>query len=134
MPGVSDRTPRHLKCRTEQGVLILTLTDPQLRGDALVNALRHELLAAVAGAPRPKVVLDLSAVSALSSESFRPLLSLRRTVEEQQGRMVLCNLAPVVAQAFQATRLVSTSRSSTATFDVRPDLAAAIASLTSADE
>jgi anti-anti-sigma factor len=134
MSGASDRGPRHLKSRTEQGVLILTVTEPQLRGDALANALRHELLAAVAGTRAPKVVLDFHAVTALSSEAFRPLLSLRRAIEEQGGRLVLCHLAPVVAQAFHATRMISTSRSSTAAFDVQPDVAAALASLTGAAE
>jgi anti-anti-sigma factor len=133
MSGVSDRGPRHLKSRTERGVLILTVTEPQVRGDALVNGLRHDLLAAVAGVRAPKVVLDFHTVTALSSEGFRPLLSLRRTVEEQGGRLVLCNLTPVVAQAFQVTRMISSSRSSAATFEVQPDLAAAVATLAGGD-
>jgi anti-anti-sigma regulatory factor len=56
-------------------------------------------------------------------------LSLRRHLQEAGGRLVLCNLAPAVAQAFQTTRLISTSRSSTAGLEVKPDLASALASL-----
>jgi anti-anti-sigma factor len=133
MPEVVNHRPHLLKGRSEQGVLILVVTEPHLRGDALVNALRDELLAAVSGAPAPRVILDFRPVAVLCSEAFRPLLSLRRRVQELGGRLVLCNLGPVVAQVFQATRLVGPNRSSSATFDVQPDLAAALASLTGND-
>ena len=128
------QTPPHLRSRTEQGVLILTVTDAELRGDALVRALQRQLLAAVAqAASPPRVVLDLQPVRALASEAFRPLITLRRKLLEAGGRLVLCRLSPVVAQAFQSTRLISSSRTSDA-FEVQPDVAAALASLTRESE
>jgi anti-anti-sigma factor len=132
MPVAVSLPSRLLKSRSEQGVLVLTVTEPHLRGDVLVTALREELLAAVSGAPAPRVVLDFRLVTVLCSEGFRPLISLRRRIQELGGRLVLCHLGPVVAQVFQATRMVSTSRSSTAAFDVQPDLRAALASLSDA--
>jgi anti-anti-sigma factor len=110
--------------------LVLTITEPQLLGDKLVHALRQELLEVVAQPGTHKVVLDLQPVKVLSSEAFRPLLSLRRTVQERGGQLVLCNLAPTVAKVLHDTRLITTSRSSTATFEVQADVAAAVASLT----
>ena len=122
--------PRHLKSRTEKGTLVLTITEEQMRGDHLARALQRQLQEALAQAgPAPRVVLDFGPVRSLSSEVFRPLLSLRRHVQQLGGRLVLCNLAPAVAQAFQSTRLISTSRSSTAGFEVNPDVASAVASL-----
>jgi anti-anti-sigma factor len=121
---------RHLKGRTEQGVLVLTITEPQLQGDTLVDSLRRELRTAVGEPPAvQKVVLDLHLVRSVSSEAFRPLLSLRRKLGEIGGSMALCNLSPVVARTFQVTRLVSTSRSSTPPFEMEPDVASAIALL-----
>ena len=123
-------TPPRLKSRTEQGVLILTVTDAELRGDALVRTLQHQLLAALAQAGRsPRVILDLQPVRTLASEAFRPLLTLRRKLLEAGGRLVLCRLSPVVAQALQSTRLISASRNPDA-FEVQPDVAAALARLT----
>jgi|ERR671936_260323 anti-anti-sigma factor len=124
-----DRT-RHLQSRVEQGILVLTLTEPQLHGDTLANALRQELLAAVSQAGTPKVILDFGAVTSLSSEVFRPLITLRHRLEEAGGRLVFCKLSPTVAKAFAATRLISSRRTTTATFEVQPDVAAAVASLT----
>jgi anti-anti-sigma factor len=121
--------PPRLKSRAEQGVLILTVTEAELRGDALVRALQHQLLAALAQAgPSPRVVLDLHLVRTLASEGFRPLIILRRKLLEAGGRLVLCRLSPVVAQVFASTRLISASRNPDA-FEVHPDVAAALASL-----
>ena len=120
----------YLKARTEQGALVLTITAAQMRGDGLAHALGKQLLEAVpqAGAP-PNVVLDLKPVVSLSSEAFRPLLSVRRHVQEAGGRLVLCNLSPGVARALQTTRLLSTNRTSPVAFEVQPDVPAALASL-----
>ncbi len=120
---------RHLKGRTEQGVLVLTITEPQLQGDTLVDSLRRELRTAVSEPGTQKVVLDFRLVKSVSSEAFRPLLSLRRILSESGGRMALCNLSPVVAKTFQVTRMVSTGRSSSPPFEMGQDVAAAIALL-----
>ncbi len=124
---------RLVKGRVEQGVLVLTIAEPQLERDALVDALRRELMAAVEPPGIHKVVLDFQRVRTFSSAAFRPLISLRRRLEDTGSQLVLCNLSPVVAKTFQATRLISSSRSSTASFMVQPDVDTAIASLNSVE-
>ena len=130
MPEPHSLHPRHVRSRNRARGLVLTITEPQLLGDKLVHALRQELMAVVAQPGTRQVVLDLQPVKVLSSEAFRPLLSLRRTVQERGGQLVLCNLAPTVAKVLHDTRLITTSRSSTAPFEVQADVAAAVASLT----
>ena len=126
MPALPSR---YLSSRTEQGVLVLTLTPPQLRGDASAHALRRELQEAVDRAGALQVVLDFRRVTALSSEALRPLLSLRRHLRGAGGRLVLCNLSPAVSEVFNATRQVGLDRASTGAFEVCPDVPSAIASL-----
>ena len=126
MPALPSR---YLSSRTEQGVLVLTLTQPQLRGDALAHALRRQLQEAVDRAGALQVVLDFRRVTALSSEALRPLLSLRRHLREAGGRLVLCNLSPAVGEVFNATRQISVGRVATGAFEVFPDVPSAIASL-----
>ena len=120
---------RYLSSRTDQGVLVLTLTQPQLRGDALAHALRRQLQEAVDRAGALQVVLDFGRVTTLSSEALRPLLSLRRHLRGAGGRLVLCNLSPAVGEVLNTTRQVSVDRVSTSAFEVRPDVPSAIASL-----
>jgi anti-anti-sigma factor len=126
---MSEPQFRHLKGRTEQGVLVLSITEPQLQGDKLVESLRRELRTAIGEPGAQKVVLDFRLVRSVASEAFRPLLSLRRKLEETGGRMALCNLSPVVAKTFQVTRMVSPSRSSGSRFEMEQDVPAAIALL-----
>jgi anti-anti-sigma factor len=121
---------RHLMVRDEHGVLILTLTEPNLQGDKLAKSLRQELLTAITANPSRKVVLDFQRVKSLSSEIFRPLVTLRHKLEESKGKLVICSLSPEVTRAFSATRLMSSVRSSTSTFQVQPNVPAAVASLT----
>jgi anti-anti-sigma factor len=120
---------RHLIVRDEKGVLVLTLTEANLQGDKLAKALRQELLSVIAGNPSHKVVLDFQRVKSLSSEIFRPLVTLRHKLEETKGKLVICGLSPDVTRAFSATRLMSSVRSATSTFQVQPDVPAAVANL-----
>ena len=118
----------HVQSRIEQGILVLTVTETHLRGDTLVEALRAEMLAVVNETSLWKVVLDLAKVTSVASEGFRPLLNLRSTIEEHGGRLLLCNLSPVVNQTLRTTRLISSSRA-TAGFEVQPNVEAALATL-----
>src|SRR5262245_32204498 len=119
MPALPSR---YLSSRTEQGVLVLTLTQPQLRGDALAHALRRQLQEAVDQAGALQVVLDFRRVTTLSGEALRPLLSLRRHLRGAGGRLVLCNLSPAVGAVFHATRQISVGRVATGAFEVFPDV------------
>lgn len=126
---MSDSHKRHLESHTDRGVLVVTVKESQLRGDDLAEALRQELLALVNETEAKKVAFDLHNVTFVTSVTFRPLLSLRRRLQETGGHMVLCGLTPDVHEVFEATRLVTTSRSVVAPFEVRPDVESAIARL-----
>lgn len=119
----------HFTTQTLDGVLVLTITEPQVHGDALADRLRQDFLAMVEQTAARRIVIDFRNVTYLSSAAFRPLLSLRRKLEEVGGHLVLCNLTPLVLDVFQILRLASTSRSYPATFEVQPDVAAAVAFL-----
>ncbi|HZT80854.1 MAG TPA: STAS domain-containing protein [Gemmataceae bacterium] len=116
---------RHSEC----SLVVMRVTEAQLQGDALSDALREDLLGAVDRSGAAHVVIDFGAVTYLASVAFRPLLSLHRKLKERGGRLVLCGMSPVVAEVFYVTRLVSTKGSSAAPFEMQPDVPAAVASL-----
>jgi anti-anti-sigma factor len=120
---------KHFDSSTKEGILILTLKDTHLHGDQLADELRNEMLMALGRSGSNKVILDFRNVEYLSSVAFRPLLSLRRKMEEQKGRMVLCSLATLVSDVFRMLRLISSSRSYPATFEVFADIPTALAAL-----
>ena len=78
-------TSRYLASRLEDDVLVLSITEPNLRGYPIAKALRQELLKEISN--HTKVVLDFHSVLSFTSEAFRPLLSLRRHVEENGGQL-----------------------------------------------
>jgi anti-anti-sigma factor len=120
-----DPLYHHVECPA----IVLTITEPQLQGDPVAEALREDLLAAVDRCGARSVVLDFRRVTYVSSVAFRPLLSLHRKLKQGGGRLVLCGMSERVAEVFHVTRLISTSGSSAAPFESQPDLPAAIASL-----
>jgi anti-anti-sigma factor len=125
--GVSEPTHRPLRSRTERGVLVLTVTVPNVLKDEVADALRGEFLAAAAGADR--VVVDMQNVASFGSQGLRALLQLQRAVKGRGGRVVLCHLADSVKQVLQVTGLVSTSHPSRGLLEEQPDVDAAIVSL-----
>src|SRR5262245_43582627 len=98
---------RHLTSESSDGVLVLTLTDTQLRGDELADELWDELLAALTASDANRVVLDFRNVTFLSSVAFRPLLRLHSEVKGRGGRVAVCNLGPDVAEVLHLTQVVS---------------------------
>ena len=125
---MSEPQFRYVRGSTQQGVLVLTVTEPQVRsGDfELVDTLRQEMLDAVGQVRARKVVVDLSAVEYLGSGGFRPLLSLRKRLQESGGEMLLCCLGPDVHEVLLTSRLINAAGSADAPFGVAPDLSQAI--------
>jgi anti-anti-sigma factor len=122
----------HLTSRVESGALVLTLTDTQVRGDDIAEALRTEMLDAVARTGIGRVVLDMREVEFISSVAFRPLLQLHGKVKEMNGRLIICEMSPAVAEVMRLTRMVSSRGSSHGLFEEQPDLPHALDSLNSA--
>jgi anti-anti-sigma factor len=122
---MAEMTLQHLSCPA----VILKVNVAEVRGDALADALRSELLAVYVQSAATNVILDYSAVTYQASAGFRPLLSLLRQVRNRNGRFILCGLNPDVAETFSVTRLIDTSGTVKATFETFPDVPSAVAAL-----
>jgi anti-sigma B factor antagonist len=111
-------------------VLVFTIVETKVQGEDVAETLRQEMLAAVDRAGIFKVVVDFRNVRYISSAAFRPLLSLRRRVQEAGGQIILCGLTNVVGDIFHATRMIDPSGSVRTMFEIEPTVAAAVARLT----
>jgi anti-anti-sigma factor len=110
-------------------ILILTISESQVRGDALADELNREFAAAVERSGSTRVVVDLKSVEYFSSVGFRPLLMLHRKVKENGGRVALCNLSQVVNEMLHVVKFIDTAGSHPAPFEVQKDRKAAVLSL-----
>jgi anti-anti-sigma factor len=125
MPQISP----YLEPCVEQGVLVLTVVRRQIEGEDIAAGLKEELLASVSQHGILKVVLDLKNTRYVSSIAFWPLLRLRAHLAEQGGRLIICGLSGAVQEVFTTTRMVSSSGSLDAPFEMAPDRETAIARL-----
>jgi anti-anti-sigma factor len=123
---------RHLKTRTEEGILVLTITETEVQGEEIARALRQEMLAAADACQPKQIVVDFRHTRYISSAAFWPLLSLYRKLLEVGGRLTVCGLSPIVGDVFYTTRLVSSGGSQAAPFGVEPDVDSALARIKSA--
>jgi anti-sigma B factor antagonist len=128
---MSDAKP-YLDASVENGVLVLTITRNQIEGEDIAAGLKEELLATVAKHGLSKVVLDLQHTRYVSSIAFWPLLTLRRLLADQEGKLVICGLKGAVEEVFTSTKMVSNSGSMNAPFEVAADREAAVARLADA--
>jgi anti-anti-sigma factor len=123
----------HVQVRHEDGVLVLSITDARIEGEEIAEALRQEMLAAVEAAGARKLVVNFQHTRYISSAGFRPLLALRRRLNEMNGRLIVCGLSPVVGDVFYTTRMASPDGSAAAVFEMEPTVAAAVARLNTAE-
>jgi anti-anti-sigma factor len=126
---MSEPNLPHLRCRRQNGVLVLTVTVGRIQEDHLADELRRSFLEAVAYHDGTRVVLDFGAVEYLTSTAFRPLISLHRKLQEKRGRLVLCNLAPHLAEVLLVTRLISADPARPGPFEWAVDLPTALSQL-----
>jgi anti-anti-sigma factor len=108
-------------------VVVLTIRLERVANYDLAQGMERELLAAVEGAPAPKVVVDLRHLVYMSSVGYGPFISLRVLVRDAGGRLVLCGLSPVLKEMFDATRLLINPRSPKSLFEFADSLEGAIA-------
>jgi anti-anti-sigma factor len=126
---MSEPIYRHIRPNVERGVLVLTILEPELRTETVVDGVRHELFEAVARHGTKKVVLDLQQVRYLASAGFQPLLILHRKLQEEGSRLVLCGLSPVLSEVFRVTKLVRAGGGPAGPFESEVDVAAAVTRL-----
>ncbi len=115
-----------LHSSVDQGVLILTLTQPRIQGEEIAQQLRDEMQAALEKAGVNCVIVDLQHVRYLSSVAFWPLLSLRRQLRQAGGRMIICGLNGDIEDIFTTTKMISSGGAVDAPFEVAPSTAAAL--------
>jgi anti-sigma B factor antagonist len=114
---------------TRDVVLVLRINAAQVRGDELTAELESAFAAEVDRAEATKVVVDMTAVTYITSTGVRALLSLHQKVKNAAGRVVLCGLGEMVAEVLHLMRFIDASGLRAAPFEVQPDVTAAVLSL-----
>jgi anti-anti-sigma factor len=101
---------RHISTSTEGDVLVLTVELDQVKDYVLAEELRYELAHAVKRARSKKFVMDLRKMKFITSLACVSFLGLKATVRDEEGELILCNMAEFIQKVFSAKRLLAPSR------------------------
>ncbi len=101
---MSEQSPR-LNVTTEGDVTIAELTERKILDEVSIARIGEQLNALAAEVERPKLVVDFSSVSHMSSSALGMLITLNKRIRERDGRLRLCNIQPAIYEVFQITRL-----------------------------
>ena len=84
--------------REESGILVVTFDDPTSLSGLNDLPRREEIYALIPSRSAPEVVLNLDKADYLSSFGVATLIGIKRRIEEQQGKLVLCCVHSVIRE------------------------------------
>lgn len=91
---------------TEQdGITVIELTDRKILDEINITQIGEKLNSLVVEVDEPKMVMDFTAVSHMSSSALGMLITLNKRVREKKGQLKLCNIQPAIYEVFVITRL-----------------------------
>jgi anti-anti-sigma factor len=110
-------------------VLILTIEPYRISEYEMAEAVGRELLAAALERQATKVVVDMGNVQYMGSVGYGPFITLRARIHENGGRVILCNMSPVIKELFETTRLLINPHNPQSLFEFTDSVETAISML-----
>ncbi|MFW6132719.1 MAG: STAS domain-containing protein [Planctomycetota bacterium] len=99
-----QQEPR-LNVSVEDGVTVVRFTDEKILDEMSISEIGQQLNALCAEADRPRIVLDFTGVSHMSSSALGMLITLHKHVREKNGHLRMANIHPTIYEVFVITRL-----------------------------
>ncbi|MDY7009585.1 MAG: STAS domain-containing protein [Planctomycetota bacterium] len=101
---MENQTPR-LNVITEDDVTVVELTDRKILDEVSIAQIGEELSDIIDKADGIRLVLDFKSIVHMSSSALSMLITINKHVQQNGGRLVLCNISPPIHEAFTITRL-----------------------------
>ncbi|MBS3733952.1 MAG: STAS domain-containing protein [Phycisphaerae bacterium] len=101
---MQQQEPR-LSVSVEDGVSVVRFVDEKILDEMSISEIGRQLEALVNEASRPRMVLDFSGVSHMSSSALGMLITLHKHVREKDGDLRLASIQPEIYEVFVITRL-----------------------------
>lgn len=89
----------------DEGVTIVEFTDRKILDEVNITQIGEQVNGLAARVDKPKLVLDFTTVSHMSSSALGMLITLHKRVREKSGQLRLCNIQPQIFEVFVITRL-----------------------------
>jgi anti-anti-sigma factor len=85
--------------------VVISLDSPVALNDFRSSAFREALYEFAESLADPRIIVDLAAIDYLSSSGVAILVGLKRRVDLQHGKLVLCRVQPLVGDLLRVMRL-----------------------------
>lgn len=122
----------HVQTSVREGVLVLEIQDSSLNHHGRAQQLRDELVDAITDSSTD-AILDMRHVGYMTSAALLPFVEVRAAAELHGRRVILCNLAEIVAQVLTVSQLIVES-SHGHYLEMTDDLDSALALLKESDK
>ena len=97
--------PYYFKIAEDAGAVIAQFVPSELTDDENLEILGREMFALVDQYAVPRIVLDMTGVSYMTSSVLGKIITLHRKQQRSGGRLVLCNLEAGVVETLETSRL-----------------------------
>jgi anti-sigma B factor antagonist len=86
-------------------VTVVNFVDRKILDEQNIQVIGDQLFALVDVKGLRKVLLNFSNVEYLSSAALGKLITMNKKLKEAKGKLILCNISPVIMEVFEITKL-----------------------------
>jgi anti-sigma B factor antagonist len=101
---MAEQSPR-MSVQVENDITIVELMSQKILDEMVIAEIGEQLNQLVEQAEYPRLVLDFTHVSHMSSSALGMLITLHKRIREKGGHLRLCNVQPAIYEVFVITRL-----------------------------
>lgn len=101
---MAEQNPR-LRVSVDGDVTCVALTDRKILDEVNIAQIGEQLGKLVASSAQPRMVLDFTNVSHMSSSALGMLITLHKRIREKDGQLRLAAIQPAIYEVFVITRL-----------------------------
>ena len=96
---------RRLKVEDIGDVTVVNFTERKIIEEQNIQVIGEQLFELVDSDKCKKILLNFRNVDYLSSAALGKFITLHKKLEDEGGRLILCNIAPAIFEVFEITKL-----------------------------
>jgi len=101
MPDQAQR----IKIIRSGDVAVVELADKKILEETIISQIADQLFALAGEADVPRLVVDFSNVTHMSSGALGMLITLHKRIRQKNGQLRFCHIRPSIYEVFAITRL-----------------------------
>lgn len=105
MASLGEFKPTYFTIEERDAIVVATIARPSLSEEENIEQLGQELTMLIDQFGCRRLAVNFEIVSLVTSAALGKFISLHRNLHRREGRLVLCNVAGMVKDVLDATRL-----------------------------